>query len=113
MVASLPREVLYALDGLRAVLRRLDDELQTRLYSFRLFGREQELRAPQNPRERVVEIVRDARSKLAQSGKFFDLRVLLAYALLLGDVVRKLFDVAARLLGLLGGGFGARLGCGL
>src|SRR5205085_984882 len=111
VVSSLAREVLYALDGLRAVLRRLDDELQARLHLLRVFQREEQLRAAQYACERVVEVVRHARREFAERGELFDLRVLLAYALLLGDVVRKLFDVSACLLGLLGSGFGARL-CG-
>ena len=65
VVAPLAREVLDALDGLRPVLRRLDDELQPRLDPLGVFRRQQELRAPEDAGERVVEVVRHARGQLA------------------------------------------------
>src|SRR5919107_2071566 len=99
-VLPLPCEVLYALDGLRAVARRLDDKLKP---ASRLRVRgvlEHQLRPPADDREAVVEVVRDARGERADGRELLDLRELHAYALLLLDVARKLLDVHARLLGL-------------
>src|ERR1044072_482236 len=92
-VAALPREVLYAFDGLRAVLRGLRDDLQP-AHDLRLLrAHQRQLRASEDAGQRVVEIVRDAGGEHAERGEFLDLRELLADALLLLDVAGKLFDV--------------------
>ena len=84
LIAALAREVLYALDGLRAVLRRLDDDMQAAPHLPRVARLKHQLRAGEYPGQRVVEVVRDARREFAESRKLLHLRVLLAHALALG-----------------------------
>ena len=100
-VAPLAREVLYVADGLRAVLRGGEDDLQAAA-RLRVGGlRQHQLGARQYRGERVVDVVRDARGQHPQGRHLLDLRELFADALLLGDVARKLLDVALRLVGAL------------
>ena len=94
MIAALPREILNALHSLRAVFGGLDNDVQAVFSLHRIFRFQQELCAPQNAGQRVVEVVRHARSQFAQRRHLFNLRKLLANALLLSDIVIQFRDVA-------------------
>src|ERR1051326_3790090 len=84
LIPALAGEVLYALDRLRAVLRRLDDDVEAAPDLAQVARLQHQLGAREDAGQRVVEVVRDAGRKLAERGELLHLRVLLAHPLALG-----------------------------
>ena len=102
VIAALASEVLNTFDCFRAVLGRLDDDLQTASDLLRIVGAHHQLRAAKDASERVVKVVCDAGRQLTQRGQLFHCENCSRMHLLLGDVAIKLFDVALGLFGLRG-----------
>ena len=84
----LARKGLNAPNRRCRILRRGDDNAETTNQFFIVYATKNELRPAQNRRQRIIEIVSDAGSELAQCSQFVGASGALMFLFLLRNIVR-------------------------